>query len=199
MKSDKKKSKKKLKEKLKKREEKLQKIRDKSLVVEAAIEHKNLQVIVFKLGGEEYGLQIEQIKEVVITPNITKVPLTPKYVKGVANIRGNILAIIDLERKFGLHKKKKEENKKVDEITEGNYSLVVESSIYRMAILVKEVPNTLSVSEKEIDSSPDTIVGTNLEKNYVKGIIKLEEEKRLIILIDAYKIIEKEILKELTN
>lgn len=198
MKLEKKKSKKKLKGKLKKREAKLKKIREKTLAVETAIEHKNLQVIVFKLGGEEYGLQIEQIKEVVITPNITKVPLTPKYIKGVANIRGNILAIIDLERKFGLNKKKKEA-KKNDEIAEGNYSLVVESPIYRMAILVKEVPNTLSVSEKEIDVSPDTIVGTNLEKNYVKGIIKLDEEKRLIILIDAYKIIEKEILKELTN
>ena len=60
------------------------------------------QIVVFRLGQEEYGLPIEQIKEVVITPNITRMPQTPAFVKGVANIRGNVIAILDLEEKFGL-------------------------------------------------------------------------------------------------
>ena len=58
-----------------------------------------VQIIVFKLGDSEYALEIGQIKEVVPTPPISKVPLTPPYIRGIANVRGNILAIIDLEKK----------------------------------------------------------------------------------------------------
>jgi len=62
---------------------------------------RTLQIVVFKLGQEEYGLHIDQIKEVVITPKITRMPQTPAFVKGVANIRGNVIAMLDLEEKFG--------------------------------------------------------------------------------------------------
>jgi len=149
---------------------------------------KNLQVIVFKLGTEEYGLTIDQIKEVVITPNITKVPLAAFYVKGVANVRGNILAVIDLEERFGLHS-----NQATDSNEKHNYTLVVESDDLKMGILVKEVPNTLSISEKNIDESPNIIQDQNADKNYIKGIIKLQN--RLIILIDIFKVIAKEEVK----
>ena len=141
-----------------------------------------VQIIVFKLGGEEYALEIDQIKEVVPTPTIAKVPLTPNYVKGVANIRGNILAIIDLEEKFEL--------KETQDITQTpKYTLVVENEAFNMAILVNDVPNTLTVPVDEIDHSPSIIQEDSGEKNYIKGIVKLE--KRLIILIDLYSIIMK--------
>jgi len=150
--------------------------------------YKNFQVIVFKLGTEEYGLTIDQIKEVVITPNITKVPLAAFYVKGVANVRGNILAVIDLEERFGLRSAQA-----TDAEEKHNYTLVVESDDLKMGILVKDVPNTLSISEKNIDESPNIIQDQNVEKNYIKGIIKLQN--RLIILIDIFKVIAKEEVK----
>src|SRR5690349_5800373 len=78
-----------------------------------------LQVMVFKLGNEEYGLHIDQIKEVVITPTITRMPQTPSYVKGVANIRGNVIAIFDLEDRFNLSGTIQDQGSK--------YTLVVES------------------------------------------------------------------------
>ena len=65
-----------------------------------SIHEKLMQLIIFKLAGEEYGLSIDQIKEVVLTPRVAKMPQTPAYIKGVANIRGNIIAIMDLEQKF---------------------------------------------------------------------------------------------------
>ncbi|MEH0157880.1 chemotaxis protein CheW [Limibacter armeniacum] len=148
---------------------------------------RNNQVIVFKLAGEEYALFIDQIKEVVPTPNIAKVPLTPSYVKGLANIRGNILSIIDLEDKFGM-KVSKVESKKA------SYTLVVESKEYNMAVLVEDVPNTLSVADDEIDYSTSVIAEATNNGNYIKGIIKLEE--RLIILIDVFSIITKEDLAQ---
>ncbi|NLR89638.1 MULTISPECIES: chemotaxis protein CheW [Flammeovirga] len=147
-------------------------------------QEKKSNIIVFRLGEEEYGLHIDQIKEVVITPRITKVPLTPSYVKGVANIRGNILAIIDLEDKFSL-------NRTISETS--GYTLVVESHEYNMAILVKDVPNTLSVADTDIDYSPSVVADMQGEHDYINGIIKIDD--RLIILIDIFKIITKEDLK----
>lgn len=148
-------------------------------------EFKTTQIIVFKLGEEEYGLQIDQIKEVVLTPNITRIPLTSKHIKGVANVRGNILAIIDLEERFGL-----KSETETSSITKPNFTLVVESEDFKMGILVREVPNTLAISEKDIDVSPNIIQDASQEKNYIKGIVK--KQNRLIILIDVFKIINKE-------
>lgn len=151
----------------------------------------SFQIIVFKLGNEEYALMIDQIKEVVITPNIAKVPLTPSYIKGVANIRGDILAIVDLEEKFGIMQPNSENSTK-----EGYYSLVVESDNLNMAILVKEVPNTLSVTQSDIDESPNLISDQQGEKNYIKGIVKLAD--RIIILIDIYSVIDKSEVSNIT-
>ncbi|MBT28638.1 MAG: chemotaxis protein CheW [Thalassobius sp.] len=144
------------------------------------------QIVVFKLGGEEYAMMIDEIKEVVVTPNIAKIPLMPSYIKGVANVRGNILAVLDLEEKFGLIKEEKDKNKK-------NYILVVESDKYKMAILVQEVPNTLNILDSQIDNSPNVVIGEEGDKDFIKGLVRLEN--RLIILLDIFSIVSKDILQ----
>lgn len=143
----------------------------------------NFQIIVFKQGEEEYGLQIDQIKEVVITPKITKMPQTPGYIKGVANIRGNIIAILDLEEKFNLKRST------TDTLT-NHYTLVVESDDFKMGVLVREVPNTLTISSSQFDDSISIINDQASEQNYIKGIVKVD--KRLIILVDIFKVIDQE-------
>ena len=145
----------------------------------------NAQIIVFKLGGEEYGLPIDLIKEVVITPAITRIPLAPKHIKGVANVRGTILAVVDLEERLSV-----KEESETTETVKPNFLLVIESEDYKMGILVKEVPNTLSVSEESIDSSPGLVQESGSEKGYVKGIVKTD--KRLVILVDVFKLISRE-------
>ena len=153
---------------------------------EQIIENENLeeqrQVIVFELGEKEYALFIEQIKEVVLTPKLAKVPHSRAYIKGVANIRGNILAVVDLEDHFKLKKKEDES------ATKANYTLVVESKIYSMGILVSKVPTTLGINEKDIDFSPNLVYENNTQRDYIKGIIRLKE--RIIVLIDIFKVIE---------
>jgi purine-binding chemotaxis protein CheW len=144
---------------------------------------RNLQIVVFKLGQEEYGLRIDQIKEVVITPVITRMPQMPVFVKGVANIRGNIIAILDLEEKFGLLRSH-------GSASSGNhFTLVIESDEYKMGILVREVPNTLSIAEASIEDSIFT-GDHQAEQSYITGIVKLE--KRLIIMIDIFKVINEQ-------
>lgn len=144
---------------------------------------RTMQIVVFKLGQEEYGLHIDQIKEVVITPTITRMPQTPAFVRGVANIRGNVIAILDLEEKFGLTR--------TQEIADAkhNFTLVIESEEYKMGILVREVPNTLSISSSNVENS--VLTGDlQSDQSYITGIVKLD--KRLIIMIDIFKVINEQ-------
>lgn len=151
---------------------------------ETNIAKSTFQIIVFRLEEEEYALTIDQIKEVVITPSIARIPLSQSYIKGVGNIRGNVLAIIDLADKFGVSTEK--------DISHGThkYTLVVASEEYKMGILVKEVPQTLRVTKDDIDESPALVQSATLESNYIKGIIK--SGNRMIVLIDIFKVISKE-------
>jgi purine-binding chemotaxis protein CheW len=135
------------------------------------------QIVVFKLGQEEYGLSIGQIKEVVTTPVITRMPQTQSFVRGVANIRGTVIAMLDLEERFGLlsdHAAPRSEQ----------YALVIDSAEFKMGVLVREVPNTLSISADAIEQvfSSDN----DSQGSYITGIIKMD--KRLIIMIDIYKV-----------
>ena len=150
-----------------------------------------LQLIVFKLGEEEYGINIDQIKEVVITPNITQMPQTPNFVKGVANIRGNIIGIVDLEEKFGIAK-----GISTDDVNRvSNYTLVVESEQIKVGILVKEVPNTLTVKSSNIEQNVSIIHDKNVDSDFIDGLVKLEN--RLIILINILKVLTEDILEKI--
>jgi purine-binding chemotaxis protein CheW len=153
---------------------------------------RHVQIVVFRLGDEEYGLNIDQIKEVVITPSITRVPQKPSFIKGVSNIRGNIIAMLDLEEKFGLRKT-------IDEHAGSNFTLVIDSAEYKTGVLVKEVPNTLSIAESAIEDFTLAGDGTATQ-SYIKGIVKLD--KRLIIMIDIFKVLsqyeEQQVFKKQT-
>lgn len=146
-------------------------------------------LIVFKLGAEEYALPIDQIKEVVLTPRISRIPQTPSYIKGVANIRGNVISIVDLEERFGLvDRHQSQENDSQTEEQGSNYTLVIESEQFRIGVLVKEVPNTLSVKMSEIDQSSDIAMHSSLDEHAINGVVKLDD--RMIILIDMLNMMD---------
>lgn len=144
----------------------------------------SLQLIIFRLGGEEYALPIDQVKEIVLTPGMAKIPQTPEYIKGVSNIRGTIIAMMDLEEKFDLIIEKKAE------LTDYKYTLVIESESHRVGILVRQVPSTLSVLEAKIDRSADVMQFSSLDQECIEGIVK--SDNRLIILVDILGMIESE-------
>jgi purine-binding chemotaxis protein CheW len=145
-----------------------------------------MQLIIFKLAGEEYGLSIDQIKEVVLTPRIARMPQTPSYIKGVTNIRGNIIAIMDLEQKFGL-------GEGLIESAKQDYTLVVENADFKIGILVKEVPNTLTIEVDDIDKASTLIQYSTLDASCLMGVVNVGD--RMIILIDMIKLIESEGVK----
>lgn len=143
-----------------------------------------IQVVLFKLGEEKYGLPIDYIKEVVPTPKLVKVPLSPSYIVGIANIRGDILSIVDLETRFEI---------KPTEAANKSYTLVLDHDKLKMGILVSEVPQTLNIDPGEIDRSSPVLQSNSGENFFIEGIIKSDDT--LVFLIDVLKIMDDHDLK----
>ncbi|WP_026464731.1 chemotaxis protein CheW [Adhaeribacter aquaticus] len=157
------------------------------LVVEPVI-----HLIVFKLGSEEYGIRIEQVKEVTITPEITRMPKTPSFIKGVANIRGDIIAIMDLEERFKITPVVEEYDSLKPKKT---YTLALEAKDYTIGLIVRDVPQSLSIPVSRIDKAPAFIQDININDNFIEGIGK--HEGRLIIVLDIFKILTSEEVQQL--
>ncbi|WP_345111354.1 chemotaxis protein CheW [Hymenobacter algoricola] len=149
---------------------------------------KLIQLIVFRLGDEEYGIRIEQVKEVTVTPEIARMPKTPPFVKGIANLRGDIIAIIDLEERFKLRSAG-------EPVTGVSYTLAVEAKDYTIGIVVREVPQPLSIPVSIIEKAPEFIQDINIHDKYIEGIAKVDE--RIIIVLDMLKLLTPEEIMQL--
>ena len=158
-----------------------------------ATSEETIHLIVFKLGAEEYGIKIEQVKEVTVTPNVTRMPRTPDFIKGVANIRGDIIAIMDLEERFGIRPAPlpSDLNPAV------TYTLVIEAKEYSIGVIVREVPQSLNLPMAKIDKTPSFLQDINIHENYIEGLAKVNN--RLIIVLDMYKILTQDEIKELKS
>lgn len=139
-----------------------------------------IQLIVFRLGTEEYGVRIEQVKEVTITPEVARMPKTPPFVKGVANLRGDIIAIIDLEERFNLRPTG-------ETLPSVSYTLAIEAKDYTIGIVVREVPQPLSVPISIIEKAPEFIQDISIQDKYIEGIAKVDG--RIIVVLDMLKLL----------
>ncbi len=138
-----------------------------------------LQLVSFKLGDEEFGVDIMQVQEIIRMQNITSVPNAPDFVEGVINLRGRVIPIIDLRKRFGLEQKAHDKSTriivvKVDEITVG--------------LVVDEVSEVLRIPKETVEPPPPIVAG--VESEYISGVGKLED--RLLILLDLSKTLSKE-------
>ena len=139
-----------------------------------------LLLIVFQLGKEEYAVDINQIKEVVITPTISQIPHEVDHILGVANVRGKVIAVLDLALRFGLVSDRKS-------VLEGSYTLVIESEEYSVGIFVESVPQTISIIEDDLEPAA-SILNENGRDSFVKGIVKIEN--RMIVLLNIAEFLE---------
>lgn len=149
-----------------------------------------IQLIVFRLGEEEYGLRIEQVKEVTVTPEVAKMPKTPSFVKGIANLRGDIIAIVDLEERFGLRPAGQQ-------LPDSSYTLAIEAKDYTIGIVVREVPQPLSIPVSIIGKAPEFIQDININDKYIEGIAKVDG--RMIIVLDMLKLLSPTEIMQLPN
>ncbi|MDX5423478.1 MAG: chemotaxis protein CheW [Hymenobacteraceae bacterium] len=159
----------------------------------AAANQEMVHLIVFKLGAEDYAIKIEQVKEVTVTPHVTRMPRTPDFVKGVANIRGDIIAIMDLEERFHIRPVpvQGELNPKV------TYTLVIEAREYSIGVVVKEMPQSLNLPVTKIDKAPSFLQDSKVSESYIEGIAKVDN--RLIIVLDMLRILSGDEIKQLSQ
>lgn len=132
--------------------------------------------VVFKLDNEEYGIDILRVKEIKEMLRITRVPKSSSFVRGVVNLRGEVIPIIDLRKKFNLQQREDTSSTRiviviVDEITVG---LIIDTS-----------SEVLEIEKEYIEEPPTTL--SSIDHSYIYGIGKVNE--RLIILLDVAKII----------
>jgi purine-binding chemotaxis protein CheW len=163
----------------------------KDISAKHAISEPLVHLIVFKLGAESYGIKIEQVKEVTITPSVTRMPRTPDFIKGVANIRGDIIAIMDMEERFNIRPVLSNDEKQT------SYTLVIEAKEYSIGVVVKEVPQSLNLAVSKIDKTPAFLQDIAVQENYIDGIAKVDN--RLIIVLDMYKILSSDEIKQLSS
>ncbi|WP_019948087.1 chemotaxis protein CheW [Hymenobacter aerophilus] len=151
-----------------------------------------IQLIVFRLGQEEYGIRIEQVKEVTLTPEIARMPKTPSFVKGIANLRGDIITVVDLEERFQL----REAAEVAEEAAAHTYTMAIEAKDYTIGVVVREVPQPLSVPQSAIEQTPDFIQEANIHDKYIEGIARVGD--RIIVVLDMLKLLTPSEIMQLT-
>jgi len=145
---------------------------------------KDVQVVGFRIGNETYGVRIGAVREIVRVPEITAVPSAPDLIEGVINLRGRIIPVMDLRKRFGqteVHSDKK------------NRILVVELENKLIGLIVNAASEVLKIPPSEIEA-PGSVFAEG-ESNYVTGVGKLKG--RLIILLDITKLLHRPEFKRL--
>ncbi len=134
------------------------------------------QLVVFDLAHEHYGVDISAVEGIIKMQAITAVPRAPAFVEGVTNLRGKVLPVIDLRRRFGLPG---------EETTKDTRIVVVEMNGATVGIVVDGVSEVLRVSPEAIE--PPSPIVTTVDSAFIKGIAKIAQ--RLVILLDLGKIL----------
>jgi purine-binding chemotaxis protein CheW len=134
-----------------------------------------IQLVSFNLEKEEYGINVLMVREIIRMLNITRVPNTPHYVEGVINLRGKVIPIISLRRKFDLVEAEYDKRTRI---------MVMEVVGELMGFIVDEVSEVIRISDKEIQPPPPAI-SSGIEQECMAGVIN--QADRLLVLLDLEK------------
>ncbi len=132
-----------------------------------------LQLVSFKLDEIEYGIDILSVHEILRIPEITRLPNTPEYIKGVINLRGNVIPVVDIRLRFGMQQVA---------LTELSRIIVVEIGEKLVGLLVDNVHQVIRLSRSRIDEPHDLIEGISTE--FISGIGRLQDRLIVILRLD---------------
>lgn len=130
-----------------------------------------MKVIVFKLGAEEYGIEVDKVQTIERMMPITRVPKTFPFVKGVINLRGVVIPVIDLRGRFGLPEA---------EYTDQTRIIIVAANELEVGFIVDSANDVIDLNSDSIDSPPDVVGG--VKAKYLDGVAKISEERLLVML-----------------
>lgn len=144
-----------------------------------------VQLVVFEIDEEEYAVEIGEVREIMKMTDITSIPNSPPFIAGIINVRGDIVVVIDLEKRFNLERAHQPKRIHVilSEVGETLFGLIVD-----------EVTAVLRMPKDDIEPAP-AIISERIHAGYVKGIAMLEN--RLLILLDFNKVLAEKALSEL--
>ena len=144
-----------------------------------------LHLVTFDLLGEEFGVPILDVREIIQMSDITPVPNAPEFVEGVINLRGQIIPVVDLRKRFNLE---------AAESTEKTRIVVVEVNNNTLGLIVDGDSEVLRIPSDLVKPAPALIAG-GIGAEYIKGIAHYKE--RMIILVDLYKVFSREEIDEI--
>ena len=136
-----------------------------------------MQIVSFRLDQEEYGIEITKVQEIILMGEITRVPQTPEFIKGLINLRSTVIPIVDLRLRFSLNQQPQSDDTRI---------MVVNVAGKTIGIIVDAVSEVLRIANDQIAPPPPTVAG--LGREYLTGLVKLD--KRLLILLDIDKILD---------
>jgi len=138
-----------------------------------------LQLVTFKIGDEEFGVDILRVQEIIRTMEITKVPRAPVFVEGVINLRGKVIPILDLRKRFGLDARDHDKDTRI---------IVIEMQAMIVGFVVDSVSEVLRIPSNTVEPPPPVVAG--LESEYIRGVGKLPD--RLLILLDLNRLLSRD-------
>ncbi len=133
--------------------------------------------LTFKLAGEEYGLEILKVKEIIGMMDITKVPRTPDFVRGVINLRGKVIPVTDLRTKFGM-----ESTEDTDETCIIVVEVTRDGESIQTGILVDTVSEVLDIVKEEIEEAPE--FGSGIDTRFILGMAKSKGDVKILLNIE---------------
>ena len=134
------------------------------------------QIVIFELGSEHFGADIAKVESIIKIQPITQLPHAPSFVEGVTNLRGKVLPVIDLRRRFGLPAQETDKNSRI---------IVVSVDQVEVGMIVDEVSEVLTVPEGAVEAAP--AIASSVDSSFIRGIAKLDQ--RLVILLDLPSIL----------
>jgi purine-binding chemotaxis protein CheW len=135
-----------------------------------------IQLVSFTLDDVEYGLDILRVHEILRIPEITRLPNTPNYIRGVINLRGNVIPVVDVRDRFGFVQKEATENSRI---------IVIESEGKQIGLYVDNVSQVIRINNKNIDPPSDLIEGVS--EVFIEGIGRLKNS--LIVILNMKSIL----------
>lgn len=141
---------------------------------------KEYQLVVFNIGEEEFGVDIAQVREIVRLIQITYLPKAPTFIEGVVNLRGQVIAIIDLAKRLGISSRPRSESTRI---------IVVEISENTVGMIVDSVSEVLRIAADQVEEVP-SLIDTEVPEHYIRGVGKLKD--RLLVLLDLNKVLSPE-------
>lgn len=134
--------------------------------------------LTFALAGEEYGLPVLKVREIIKILDITAVPQAPPHVKGVINLRGKVIPVVDLRLKFGFASQEYDERTCIIVV-----EIVLQTSKVMMGVVVDAVSEVLTITADEIEATPD--FGEHVNTEFMKGVAKVKGRVKFLLDLDC--------------